>query len=92
MLDKTGVNFPSFEVLWAFREKHRRVNLRLWVHLHKFDQYPLRTTPMSDPVCDEGYFWIMYHVSLILAKKLRDSIRKLVGLNKRDIQNTNPQK
>lgn len=64
ILNKTGVNFPSFEIFRSIRKKHRRINLRFRVHIHEFHEYPLCTTPMSDPICNQGYFFLR-HISIV---------------------------
>lgn len=58
ILDEAFMYFSSLEEFWSLRKKDGRIDIRLWVHLHEFHQYPLCPTPMGDPVSDESYlFW-----------------------------------
>lgn len=68
IMNKALMYFSSFEKFWSSREKHARIDIRLRVHLHQLHKYPLCPTPVSDPVCDECYFF------LVSVHKYRDSI------------------
>ena len=63
VLNKACMNFSPFEDFWSFREKYRGIDVRLRIHLHQFGKYPLRPTPVGNPVCYKRYFFcILIHL------------------------------
>jgi len=57
-LEKTRFNIPSSKYLWTLWEINRGINIRIRKELHQSFKYPLRTTPMSNPVGHKSYFFL----------------------------------
>ena len=57
-LNKTGLDISSGKYFWTLWEIDRSVNICFRKELHQTFKYPLRTTPMSNPVSHQRYFFL----------------------------------